>query len=280
MAEVIIIGGNGFIGEHLSRALRKDTVFSMDYPKPDLLNLEMTRLFLTPLLTPKSIVIFLSCIKKESGDSEETYQKNIMMMASFCQVLKNHPVKKLIYFSSAAVYGEDKQNLNITENSRLRPSSHYGYAKMNSEKRLKSIMKKGLVILRPPVIYGLGERTISYSPSGFLKKALAKEHILRWGDGKEKRGFIYIDDVVKIVKKLIHNDFEGVLNLANEESYTFDKAIDLISYHLPVKVVTKPRTKPLVHHNFNNTKFKKTFPKFRFTTLKEGITKMMKPASL
>ena len=109
---------------------------------------------------------------------------------------------RFLFVSSAEVYGEDLNDLLITEETQIAPTSYYGMAKYASE----LIIKKSLIdypntsymILRPALVYGPGEEGSFYGPSGFMKAAVKNEEILLWGNGSELREFVYIDDLILV----------------------------------------------------------------------------------
>ena len=188
--------------------------------------------------------------------------------------------KKIIFFSSASVYGEDVVHSNkIDENTSVVNRSYYGMGKYMSELLLARVceeVKIELVILRPPLIYGDGDLSFGYGPTGFLRKALDGTDITMWGDGTELREFIYINDVVDIVKILINSDFNGVLNLVSGISYNYLDITRIIrdTLNLDIKVSSQTRSKEKVDHVFSNEKISDATHDFCFTSLEFGIRLM------
>lgn len=275
MRRIIILGHSGFIGKHLTKYLTenpKTSVIGASYPFYDLTKTEDGQK-LSKLFHKDAVVAMLSAIKPNIADTISSCVQNIEMVVNLCKILEKHPVRRIVYMSSAAVYGEDIPHRAITEKTPVSPRTYYGIAKYTAE-TLLSKTTNHLVILRPPAIYGPGEKEISYNPSGFLKKALRNEEIVLWGDGKEKREFIYIDDIVYFLSQLLYNSFEGVVNIASGKSYSFAQALGIVKklVHRDVKVARRQRTKEKVDHYFDNTLLKKLVPKFRFTTLVEGLS--------
>ncbi len=287
----VIIGHTGFIGSRIEHALREH------YPKLELVgksspafDLQRDAGALRPYFDSRTAVIMLAGVKKQWGDTIENYQRNVMMVAGLGKVLQECPVPRLIYFSSAEVYGENSNNNDnnnnnnnnndnnnaITENTPVQPTSYYGIAKYASERMLQKVMPRGLVIIRPPQIYGPGDMPC-YGPSGFLHAALRQEPLVLWGDGQEKREFIFVDDVVSIVEKLLFTDYEGVLNIASGNSYSYQEIIEILQadHSLSPRVSSRERTQHKVDHTFNNQKLKTLFPAFCFTPLSYGIKKMV-----
>lgn len=268
---VVILGHTGFIGKHL------ENFFNNKYPEvigkslPDF-DLTKDSDSLKDIFDMKTAVIMCSAIKKDYGDNIDNFSKNVSMVVNVCKILETNPVKSFVYFSSAAVYGEDIHNLQISEKTAINPTSYYGMVKYVSERLLWKVSKNNLIIIRPPVIYGPGDQPC-YGPSGFVKAALNNETVTLWGDGTEKREFIFIDDVVQLIDKLILNNYNGVLNLASGKSFTFKEIIDMMSSltNSKIEVNSRERTKNKVDNEFDNSALLKIFPEFTFTPLKDGI---------
>lgn len=179
------------------------------------------------------------------------------------------------FFSSAAVYGEDVHNTNITEDTPPHPTSYYGLAKFTSEILLRKAIgqnQTSLLVLRPALIYGPGDQG-GYGPTGFIKSALAGEPIVLWGDGEEKREFIYVGDVARIVHALTSQDYDGVVNVVSGHSYTFKDALEVVSRLLPLGQPpgSRPRTKNKADHGFDNSRLRSLLPDFQFTDLANGV---------
>ncbi|MBI2664017.1 NAD(P)-dependent oxidoreductase [Candidatus Woesearchaeota archaeon] len=272
--KILIFGHTGFIGTHM------ESFFKSKYPEvtgkslPDDITDETQIGEIKKLLDERTAVIMLSAIKREHGDNPDTFLKNVMMVRNICKALEEKKVRQFIYFSSAAVYGEDVHNLSISEDTAINPTTFYGIAKFACE-RMLSKTTSPLAIVRPPAIYGPGD-TGSYGPSAFLNSAMKGETITLWGDGSEKREFVFVDDVVKLVDAIIRKGFNGVLNAASGKSNTFAEIIEIISSltNSKVKVATRERTKEKADHVFRNDKLMQAFPDMAFTSLTEGLQRM------
>ncbi len=276
---IVVLGHTGFIGSHLVRTFtntRRDIeIVGRSLPDIDLC-VEKETESLGQSLDLGTAVIMCAAIKRQLGDSQQAFVQNVKMVANLCRLLQGHPVGRLLYFSSAAVYGEDVHNTNISKDTPVCPTSYYGIAKYTSECLLRKVIgeqgKSSLLILRPPTIYGPGDQS-SYSPSGFLRAAVRQEKVTLWGDGSERREFIFVEDIVYLVHCLISHEYAGVLNIASGQSYTFKDVIREVSRIVPfsLQVDSRPRTKRKADQGFHNGELKKLFPKFSFTALDEGI---------
>jgi len=194
---------------------------------------------------------------------------------------------KLIYLSSAAVYG-DPVKLPISEEHPTRPRSPYGLSKLQGEEILRNFtVVYGLkhVILRLFNVYGPGQNP-SYAGviTSFLKRALDGEPLIIYGDGEQTRDFIYVDDVARVIEFLIEEDIfdNEVYNVGSGEPVTIkDLAktiIKLVGKELPI-IHVSPRPGDIKHSAAEVSKLRK-FIKVLPTPLKDGLKKTLSELSL
>jgi nucleoside-diphosphate-sugar epimerase len=147
-------------------------------------------------------------------------------------------VKKIFYSSSACMYPEhnqlDPNNPNCEESSAYpaNPDSEYGWEKLFSERLFLSFHRN----------YGLNVRIARFhnifgpmgtwkggkekSPAAMCRKAAESKDgdvIEVWGDGQQTRSFLYIDECIEAVLKLMDSDFIGPVNIGSEEMITINQ---------------------------------------------------------
>lgn len=145
-------------------------------------------------------------------------------------VLKN--VKKIFYSSSACMYPEhnqlDPNNPKCSEESAYpaNPDSEYGWEKLFSERLYMAFNKNyglNVRIARFHNIfgpYGTWQGGKEKAPAAMCRKAaLASngDEIEVWGDGKQTRSFLYIDECLNAIEKLMDSNFMGPVNIGSEE---------------------------------------------------------------
>ncbi len=152
-------------------------------------------------------------------------------------------VKKFFYSSSACMYPEynqlDPENPKCSEESAYpaAPDSEYGWEKLFSERLYMAYMRNYGIearIARFHNIFG-PEGTWSggkeKAPAAVCRKvAEATEHgeIEIWGDGRQTRSFLYIDECVDGVRRLMDSDFTGPVNIGSEEMVTINQLAEMV----------------------------------------------------
>jgi len=282
--KVVILGHSGFIGSLITEcfnSLSPETeIIGISRPEIDLCERESAKQIIKHL-SPDTTIIMLAAIKKQLGDSMEIYQQNISMIENICEIVQKRNLRQFVYFSSSAVYGEDIHNKQIIESTPVNPRTFYGIAKFTSERLLSKIFQSEstpLAILRPPLIYGIGDASKGYGPSYFLDNLMDDKDITLWGDGSELREFLYVKDIARIVYDIVQCRFNGVLNPVSGNSHSFYSVLNMLismTGKTP-KIKYGERTKNKVDNCYSNILFRKSFPEFHFTSLESGLSEMVK----
>jgi len=128
-------------------------------------------------------------------------------------------IKKIIFASSAAVYGNS--NIAVTENTETKPISPYGTSKMLAEREIKKMAKNnlGYVNLRLFNIYGKRQnRQYAGIISNFAENISNDNPIVIYGDGKQTRDFISINDIIDAFDCVVKTNSSGTYNIASGKS--------------------------------------------------------------
>jgi nucleoside-diphosphate-sugar epimerase len=152
-------------------------------------------------------------------------------------------VKKFFYSSSACIYPaynqEDAQNPKCSEDSAYpaAPDSEYGWEKLFSERLYLSYMRNYGVqvrVARFHNIFGI-EGTWTggkeKAPAAMCRKVAETEdggEIEIWGDGEQTRSFLYVDECVEGVRRLVESDFSGPVNIGSEEMVTINQLAEMV----------------------------------------------------
>jgi GDP-D-mannose 3',5'-epimerase len=164
--------------------------------------------------------------------------------------------QKIFYSSSACIYPEhnqlDPNNPLCAEDSAYpaNPDSEYGWEKLFSERLYFAYARNyelDVRVARFHNIYGpLGtwQGGREKSPAAICRKVIQSDNgsIDIWGDGKQTRSFLYIDDCIDAVRIMMNNNVPGPLNIGSEEMVTINQLVDLAS-----KIGNKPLVKNYIH---------------------------------
>jgi nucleoside-diphosphate-sugar epimerase len=152
-------------------------------------------------------------------------------------------VKRFFYSSSACIYPAynqtDPDNPKCSEDSAYpaAPDSEYGWEKLFSERLYMSYMRNygvGVRVARFHNIFGpLGtwQGGREKAPAALCRKIAETPdggEIEIWGDGKQTRSFLYVDECVEAVRRLTESDFTGPVNIGSEEMVTINRLAEMI----------------------------------------------------
>lgn len=254
---VVVTGGAGFIGHHIvaklvGRGHEVAVIDNLSRPSPgglailkqlnvDLLKVDITdyaaMLEALNRLRPDAVVHSAALIDvAESVEKPHTYMHvNAEGTAAVTRAAISAGVEKVIYLSSAAVYGVPKY-LPIDEEHPTKPTSPYGASKLAGELVLESFMeslgKPEYVILRLFNVYGPGQNPSSpYSGviTKFIHAVTSGKEIVIYGDGEQSRDFIHVEDVVEaVIKALTATEACVTLNIGTGMRTTINELAKLV----------------------------------------------------
>ena len=246
----LVLGGNGFIGSHLVKALCRDDGFVRVFDRnisntgQNAVNIEyvtgdFTDTFaITKALADIDIVYHLisTTVPSTSNlDMINDIETNLVSTINLLKAMVNTGVNKIVFYSSGGtVYGNPIVNP-ISELHQLNPICSYGIVKVAIEKYLFLFNQQHSLeynILRVSNPYGANQQCFGLQGviTTFLLKALKNEPITIWGDGTIKRDYIYINDLIEVsikAGKKMHNDVfnvgSGVLTSINDIVRTIEE---------------------------------------------------------
>jgi nucleoside-diphosphate-sugar epimerase len=168
-------------------------------------------------------------------------------------------VKRFFYSSSACIYPEynqlDPDNPKCDEKSAYpaAPDSEYGWEKLFSERLYLSYMRNYGIDVRiarfhnifgPEGTWNGGREKAPAAICRKVAQTLAGGEIEIWGDGKQTRSFLYVDECIEGVRRLMDSTFHGPVNIGSEEMVTINKlaelAMDIAQKKLSLRHITGP----------------------------------------
>jgi GDP-D-mannose 3', 5'-epimerase len=315
MKTALVLGAGGFIGSHLVKRLKKegywvrgvdlkypefDKTAADDFVQGDLRDPGLVEKVLTPAQGNGFDDVYQLAADMGgagyifSGDNDANVIHNSgLINLNVAYYAHKTGAKKIFYSSSACMYPaynqEDPENPKCSEESAYpaAPDSEYGWEKLFSERVYLSFnrnYKLNVRIARFHNIFG-PEGTWrggkEKAPAAICRKVLEAPEgssIEIWGDGKQTRSFLYIDECVEGVRRLMESDFIGPVNIGSEEMISindFAKMIIGISgKNLSIKNIPGPLG--VRGRNSDNRLIKEKLDWEPTMPLKDGITKTYK----
>ncbi|MEN5058397.1 NAD-dependent epimerase/dehydratase family protein [Sphingobacterium kitahiroshimense] len=235
--KIAIIGGSGFVGTKLIDQLNKsigspiiniDKVESKKYPSITSIGNVLDRPALVRLLNGVDVVILLAAEHRDDVTPvSKYYDVNVTGMENTLYAMQENNVKRIVFTSSVAVYGLDKENPN--ENSPIDPFNDYGKSKLEAEKVLEQWYAEhsdwNINIVRPTVIFGEGNRGNVYN----LLQQIASGKFMMIGPGTNQKSMTYVGNIVAFIQFLITTKTQG-FHLHNYVDKADLSTNDLVSY--------------------------------------------------
>jgi GDP-D-mannose 3', 5'-epimerase len=250
MKRAIVLGAGGFIGGHLVKRLKRDGYFvrGVDLKHHEYCETHAEEFYIGDLRDPKVVDFVIDDSFDEiyqlaadmggagyifTGDHDADVMHNSAMInLNVADVANKKKVGKVFYSSSACMYPEynqlDPNNPNTSEDSAYpaNPDSEYGWEKLFSERLFLSYSRNynlNVRIARFHNIFGpegAWTNGKEKAPAAICRKVAETAEggeIEIWGDGLQTRSFLYVDECVEGIRRLMDSDFPGPVNIGSEE---------------------------------------------------------------
>lgn len=260
--KALVCGAGGFIGSHLVKRLKREGFWirGVDLKYPEFSKSQANDFVIGDLRDP------VFCHKILDKKYDEVYQLaadmggagyiftgkndvNVLHNSALINLnIANYGskigIRKLFYSSSACIYPLynqlDPDNPNCSEESAYpaQPDSEYGWEKIFSERLFLAYFRNYGLDVRITRFHnvfgqeGVWQGGREKAPAAICRKvAEAKDgrEIEIWGDGKQTRSFLYIDDCLEGVRRLMDSkDFSGPVNIGSEEMVTINQMTEMV----------------------------------------------------
>jgi nucleoside-diphosphate-sugar epimerase len=256
----LVLGAGGFIGNHLVNKIKEDNLWvrGVDLKYPEYSSSHADEFIIGDLRDPKIVKDILNIKFDEvyqlaadmggagyinTGDNDaEVMGNSILINVNVLKQAEKVGVKSIFYSSTACVYPEynqmDSESMNCREDSvyPAAPDTEYGWEKLFSERLYLAYNKNyGMKnkIARYHNVYGpLGtwDGGKEKAPAAICRKVIkATNEIEIWGDGKQHRSFLYIDEAIKATVDFYRQDkyFEPI-NIGSEKNISINDLVDIV----------------------------------------------------
>jgi nucleoside-diphosphate-sugar epimerase len=301
---VVVTGAGGFIGHHLVKCLvqRGYLVRAVDIKAPEYEPTAAHEFLLLDLRSPENclaatrdanevyhLAADMGGIGFISGNHADIARNNSLISVNLLEAARVSRVSRFLFSSSACVYPQhlqadaDVTPLREEDAVPANPEEGYGWEKLFME-RLCHYYRKDYAletrVVRFHNVYGpLGtyEGGREKAPAAICRKvALAPDggEIEIWGDGEQTRSFMYIDDCVEGIFRIMRSDYAQPLNLGTDELVTINALVDLVAQIAGKRVVKRhDSTKPqgVRGRNSDNSKLRAVLRWEPQTPLRQGL---------
>ena len=221
----------------------------------------------------------LSDIVPSIENPMEYLNTNIMGTINILESMRHHKVKKIIYAASSSCYGIPL-NVPTKEKDKINTKYPYAYSKYIGEQTIKhwaEVYKLNYISLRLFNVYGTRSRTHGAYGAAlgvFLKQKLSNKPFTVVGNGKQKRDFVYVEDVVKAFYLSIKTKKTNkIFNIGFGKPESVNNLLNYIGGK-KIFIPKRPGEPEITHANINS--IKKDLKWYPTTTLKKGIEKVLK----
>jgi UDP-glucose 4-epimerase len=304
-SRIFVTGGAGFIGSHLIDKLLKNGYYvtvldnfssgrigniakhlntnNFKLIRGDIRQKEIVK----KAISDSEAVIHLAALidVEQSVDNPfETHDVNVNGTLTILEEARKRHIRKFIFASSTAVYG-DTNKLPLKEEIPARPISPYGASKASAENYCIAFYRSyGLktCILRYFNVYGSNGKSSKYSGviTSFLNNAINHKPLIIFGKGEQTRDFIHVEDVVSATLAALENDrcAGETLNICTGVPTTVNHLAKTIKAILTrdLQIIYRPPRKGDILNNYGDpTKSSKTIGFYSKISLIEGLNKMI-----
>src|ERR1700730_3388291 len=305
--KIVVCGGGGFIGGHLVADLLRqgNKVRAVDvkpleewfqmFPEAESLRLDLRdKENCERAVADVDLVYNLAADMGGMGfieNNKALCMLSVLINTHLLMAAKDAGVKRFFYASSACAYAADKQtDENVTALKEedaypAQPEDGYGWEKLFSERMCRHFLEDfGLItrVARYHNVYGPhgtydGGR--EKAPAAICRKVIeaklsGKHEIEIWGDGKQTRSFMYIDDCTRGVQAIFESEIHEPINLGSSELVTINQLVDIVEEIAGLKLKRKYNLKApkgVNGRNSDNTKIKQYLGWEPSIRLKEGM---------
>jgi len=257
-SRVLVAGGAGLIGSHMARTLLgkgarvravdnlsggslnniKDIKNKIDFRNEDLREKKNCLKMTKGIDYVFQFAANMGGIGYITSIGADIMRDNILINANMLQAAHENKVTGYFYSSSACVYPEylqkDSKVVPLKEDDAFPadPDQFYGWEKIFTEKLCEAYRTDygmNIRVARFHNIYGevytAFDKQKGKAPCHLIMKALKypDQDYVVWGDGKQTRSFLYIDDCIEAVLRLMESDYTGAINIGSDRLVTIDE---------------------------------------------------------
>jgi UDP-glucose 4-epimerase len=228
----------------------------------------------------------VASVQASVEDPVRTHQSNFIGTLNVCEAMRVHGLRRVLFASSAAVYGNNGEGESIAEDTPKAPLTPYAVDKLASEQYLDFYRRQhGLepVVFRFFIIFGPRQDPSSpYSGviSIFSERAVQGLPITVFGDGEQTRDFLYVGDLVQVMVQALEQPQveEGAVNIGLNQATSLNQllaALEKVVGSLPAVSYVPARSGDIRHSRADNQRLLARFEFPQATPIVEGLARLL-----
>ena len=306
---ILVTGAGGFIGHHLVKYLKEKGYWvrgvDTEYPKfgkseaDEFIQMNLQELQWSYSSTEGIDKVYQlaavnGSIEMTTKDKADLVTTNTLINLNIAKTCVENKVKRVYFSSSACVYPihyqetDDVHPLVEEDSYPANPDSEYGWEKLFSERLWRSYEEDYGIQVRIGRyfnVYGpesLIDTKRSKAPMALTRKVLEAGEggdVYIWGNGGQKRSFVYIDDCVKATHMMMESEIHEPVNIGTEDLVSIDDLVDIISEIEGIKVNKKHQLDKVQGVRTRHANFSRAYNTLGWkkeTSMKEGMTAINK----
>ena len=309
--KILIVGAGGFIGGHLTKKLleNNNSIVAADIkPKEywfqdfenvkNYYSMDMKEINNCRKVTKNIDYVFnMACNMGGMGfieNNKAECMQSVLINTNLLIACKEDGIKKYFFSSSACAYNKSKQQDIFVEGLKENdaypadPEDGYGWEKLFSERMCRHFMEDYGIEVRIGRYhniygpYGTFDGGREKAPAALCRKVIEakqnnKKKIEVWGDGKQTRTFLYIDDCIEGTLRLFESNYSEPVNIGSDEQVSINQMIEIIESVTNTKKLERvyqlDKPKGVRGRSSNNDLVKKILNWSFKIKLKEGLKK-------
>jgi len=264
--KILITGGAGFVGSNLTMQIQNkypdaeitviDDLSSGHFDnlkgyKGDFIASDIAAIDLEKYFSGLDVIFHQAAITETIfSDSKKMIFQNVEGFRNVLRYAMSHSVD-LIYASASGIYGQSPVPMKVGKGEN--PLNSYAFSKLvidNIARRYFSSFKNRLIGLRYFIIYGPKEiHKISKTKGSIIWKLYSQmksgERPMIFGDGEQKRDFVYINDAIKANLLSLEAKNNGIFNVGTGKAVTFNEAVNILNRFLGTSLKPKYQPNPI-----------------------------------
>lgn len=272
MIKIGITGGTGILGRNLIKFIKLKTNYKVIKYRNNILNKKKVNIWVKK--NQFNIIIHLAAIVPTSlAKKKFIFSKNVNFIGTkyLVNAINEHQIRKNLLFFSSTSHVYSFLNRKINESEPTKGVSLYGKTKILAENYILNNCKSYDFCIGRISSLVSEEQDSNYVLKKIIHKC-KKDKKITFGNSNIKRNFIYVDDVSKIIIKILRKKIVGIINISNTEITDFGNLFNFLQKKYSFNITHYKKKKNYLL--LSNKLLYKKIGKYNFISIKDIIDKI------